>query len=176
MLKLISSLWLFINSKGRVSTALKAMHTFFENLFNVKLSVKAFRLLRIRKKQRGATEHQLLMEKLECLMKTSKMYRNSDLTINDLASQVGTNRTYISLAINKFYKQNFATYINNYRFTEMKEYVKQNPLSTNAEVASKCGFGSVDSMKRTIKANTGLTMLECKRKILEGKEKILPLQ
>ena len=89
------------------------------------------------------------------------------MTIADLAIKTGTNRTYLSSTINKFYNHNFPTYLNTYRFKEMKECIKTNPDLSNNELAEKCGFGSVDSMKRTTNSFTGHSFSEFKRRILD---------
>ena len=52
-----------------------------------------------------------------------KIYTNSDLTICDLASKLGTNRTYVSSSINVCYNQNFNSYVNQFRLDEMKDII-----------------------------------------------------
>jgi AraC-like DNA-binding protein len=100
--------------------------------------------------------------KLDLKLKTEKMYTNPDLSIQDLAAEIGTNRSYISSTINTFYNRNFCSYINHYRFQELSDtLLKENDYS-HKELATKCGFGSIDSMKRTVKMKTGLSMKEWK--------------
>ncbi len=118
-------------------------------------------------KKKGFNCQSDLIAKLEFVMNTHKEYRNSNLTITDLATKTGTNRTYLSSTINKFYKSNFPTYLNTYRFKEMKECIKINPDLSNTELAERCGFGSIDSMKRTTISITGYSFSEYKRRILE---------
>lgn len=119
------------------------------------------------KRKKGHLGNQAqIVSRLEHLMNNEKIYRNSQLTISDLATKTGTNRTYLSSTINKFYRLNFPSYINTYRFAEMIEYLKKDPDLPNLELAEKCGFGSTDSMKRTISAKTGHTISEFKRRIL----------
>lgn len=100
--------------------------------------------------------------KLDLKLKTEKIYTNPDLSIQDLAAEIGTNRSYISSTINTFYNRNFCSYINHYRFQELADtLIKENDYS-HKELATKCGFGSIDSMKRTVKMKTGLSMKEWK--------------
>jgi YesN/AraC family two-component response regulator len=103
-----------------------------------------------------------IAEKLDLKLKTEKIYTNPDLSIQDLALEIGTNRTYISSTINTFYNQNFCSYINKYRFLELADNITKDKNCSHKELASKCGFGSIDSMKRTVKINTGLSMKEWK--------------
>lgn len=96
------------------------------------------------------------------------MYTNPDLSINDLATEIGTNRSYISATINKFYHKNFCTYINEYRFRELEVILLKEMEYSHKELAMKCGFGSTDSMKRTVKLITGLTFREWKQLLING--------
>lgn len=104
----------------------------------------------------------LIAEKLDLKLKTEKMYTNPDLSIQDLASEIGTNRSYISSTINTYYNQNFCSYINQYRFQELADTIIKENSCSHKELATKCGFGSIDSMKRTVKINTGLSLKEWK--------------
>lgn len=104
----------------------------------------------------------LIARKLDLKLKTEKIYTNPDLSIQDLASEIGTNRSYISSTINTFYNKNFCTYINQYRFQELADTLLKEKDYSHKELATICGFGSVDSMKRTVKLNTGLSLHEWK--------------
>lgn len=104
----------------------------------------------------------LIATKLDYKLKTEKMFTNPELSIQDLAAEIGTNRSYVSSTINNFYNQNFCSYINHYRFQELADIIVREKDCSHKELATKCGFGSVDSMKRTVKMNTGLSMKEWK--------------
>jgi len=111
--------------------------------------------------------------KLDLKLKTEKIYTNPDLSIHDLAAEIGTNRSYISSSINTFYNRNFCSYINHYRFQELADtLLKENDYS-HKELATKCGFGSIDSMKRTVKMKTGLSMKEWKDFLTSEDQKII---
>ena len=112
----------------------------------------------------------IIAEKLDLKLKTEKMYTNPDLSIQDLASEIGTNRSYVSSTINTFYNQNFCSYINQYRFQELAETILRENSCSHKELATRCGFGSIDSMKRTVKINTGLSLKQWKNYI-RGKGK-----
>lgn len=104
----------------------------------------------------------IIASKLDYKLKTEKMFTNPELSIQDLADEIGTNRSYVSSTINNFYNQNFCSYINQYRFQELADIIVREKDCPHKELATKCGFGSVDSMKRTVKINTGLSMKEWK--------------
>ena len=109
-----------------------------------------------------------LASKMDDVMKKEKIFTNPTLSIHDLASQVGTNRSYISTTINSFYNQNFCAYVNQYRFGELTDTIQKENEYTHKELATRCGFGSIDSMKRVVKQKTGLSMKEWKNNFIEG--------
>lgn len=111
------------------------------------------------------SHHQEMLEKLDEILKREKLYIKCDLSLNEIAEILGTNRTYVSAGINSFYKQNFSSYLNTYRWDELQSTIQEDDLISNKELASVCGFGSVDSMKRIVKQKTGLSFKEWKSKI-----------
>lgn len=103
-----------------------------------------------------------LLMKLLDVFENQKIYLNENLNIIHLANILGTNRTYISQAINHHFQQNFCSFVNSYRIAELKRMLKENPHHTNQILADQCGFSSVDSLKRAVKSQTGLTVSELK--------------
>lgn len=127
-------------------------------------------------KSRSMCQIHAIAARLEELLKREKMYTNPELSIYDIASEIGTNRTYISTTINTCYNLNFCTYINHYRFMELAEKIGKGEDITYKELAQQCGFGSVDSMKRTVKLNTGLGFKEWKALVAKGEAIPLPIE
>lgn len=111
-----------------------------------------------------------ILDRILVLFDEKKIYLNSQLTIMDVAQSVGTNRSYISGLINHQYNQNFCSFVNNYRFEELKRTIQENPDFTNDILAEKCGFGSVISLKRAIQAKTGFSITEWKYNELSQKK------
>ncbi len=106
-----------------------------------------------------------MMEKLVVEFEKNKIYLNSQLNIIDVAQIVGSNRTYISMLINQHFNQNFSTFVNNYRFMELERIVQQEPNLSNEDLIDRCGFGSLNSMKRAVLSKTGLSIKEWKEQI-----------
>lgn len=99
-----------------------------------------------------------LLEKINQLFVTEKKHLNSKLNIMDVATAVGSNRTYISFLINKSTNQNFCSYVNQYRINELEIKISEQANASYHELAELCGFGSVDSMKRSVHTKTGQTL------------------
>ena len=99
-----------------------------------------------------------IINKLTELFEDKKIYLDSKLNIVEVAARIGTNRTYISTLINQLFNQNFCTYVNQFRVNELEKKILQFPELSNPELAKKCGFGSVDSMKRAIFTKTGKSL------------------
>jgi len=97
---------------------------------------------------------------------TKKKSLNSQLNILEIVNLVGANRTYISAIINLEYNQNFCTFVNTYRIKELKKLIIQNPEYPNEVLAEFCGFGSVNSLKRTISSKTGMSITDWKAQFL----------
>ena len=104
--------------------------------------------------------HKLLLE-----FEHRKIFLNNQLNIMDVVDAVGTNRTYISTIINQKYNQNFCSFVNNFRILELEKTLQENPEMQNEELSDKCGFGSVNSMKRAVSSKTGLSFAKWKDEI-----------
>lgn len=103
------------------------------------------------------TDKQYLFQQISAYFESNKPYLNSELKIFDLCKHIGSNRTYISNAINDSASLNFSAYVNTYRIEEAKRLIKENPLLTFEEVGQLSGFGSVSSFTRAFKAKTGVS-------------------
>jgi AraC-like DNA-binding protein len=95
-----------------------------------------------------------------------KMYLKCDLTIQDLAKTIGSNRTYISIAINQKFNQNFCSFVNGFRMKELVRLILENPDFNLFRHFTNCGFGSVNSMKRCVMTITGLSLSDFKSSVL----------
>lgn len=94
---------------------------------------------------------------------SQKVFLDPDISLIKLSSIIGTNTTYLSNAINKYFRCNFKTLINKYRI----EYCK-NILNTDTsilsvkEMAKTCGFASVSAFYASFKKVTGVSPLQYK--------------
>ena len=86
-------------------------------------------------------------------------YKNPNLTLTEIASQLNTNRSLISNVINQEFKMNFNDYVNSKRTEAVIEKLKEGEhlKSTLLGIALECGFNSKTTFNRAFKKHTGLT-------------------
>lgn len=77
-----------------------------------------------------------------------KKYLSSQLTIDSLASDMGTNKVYLSRYINGKHAVNFSTWITTLRIKEAQVYMMAHPGATLEEVAYHVGFSSASYFSR----------------------------
>lgn len=108
-----------------------------------------------------------ILQKLLTEFEHNKIFLNSHLNILDVVKTIGSNRTYISTIINQRYNQNFCTFVNAYRMAELKRIFLENVDYTNEALAKYSGFGSVNSMKRAILSQSGLSLSDWKKTLIK---------
>lgn len=91
--------------------------------------------------------------KLEKLFSEDKVFLNPDLNIWEVASLLGTNRTYLSGFINKTYNVNFSSFVNKYRVNEAKIILSGEEMDKYSleVIGEKCGFGSYNNFIRVFR-------------------------
>lgn len=103
-----------------------------------------------------------IWEKLIFLMETEHLYRNADLSLNELAEKLDSNTTYVSKVINDLADSNFTTFINRYRIEEACKLLSD-PHSAHLSIegiAYTVGFHSKSAFNGAFKKNTGKTPSE----------------
>lgn len=88
---------------------------------------------------RQANTEELLVRLKKC-MEEQKIYLNPDLTLDMLAQEVSTNRTYLSQVINHRIGKGFTDYINFYRIEEAKVRLAMSNDKISV-IAAESGFG-----------------------------------
>lgn len=93
---------------------------------------------------------QQLRNDLASLMQNEKLYRQSELTLADLAAKLNTPANYLSQVINEQEGKNFYDYINTLRLEEFKRIVASpdSDKFTLMGIANDCGFNSKSSFNR----------------------------
>lgn len=93
-----------------------------------------------------------LIERIIDLFEHKKMYRLPHLTLQDVAVELGTNRTYASACINRHFGCNFKQLLIRYRIEASKELLKNTSLDITA-IAFEAGFNTRASFYRAFKEN-----------------------
>lgn len=106
-----------------------------------------------------------LWDQLNKLMKHEELWRNPDLSLEDLAARLGTNRTTLTQVIQRESKRGYKEYINRFRMEEFVKIINAKPRLNIQEEFFKVGFRSKVTALRHFKEYTGLTPTDYLRKI-----------
>jgi|GEM_PF-1945471 len=98
-----------------------------------------------------------------------KPYLRADLSINEVASYLYSNKSYVSRVINDHFKKNFNQFVNFYRIEEAKRIFSTDRSLSITNWYQKAGFGSMASFCISFRIYTGASPADwCK----EQKSKI----
>lgn len=113
-----------------------------------------------------ATEEDVpqLMQHINDVMESQKLYKNSELKLSGLANAVGSNRRAVSDCINSQKGCSFNQYVNTFRTEHAKRIIRQYPDRKLSDIYVESGFANETSFFRTFKALTGMTPKEWKDK------------
>ena len=88
-------------------------------------------------------EHnKVLSDRLRTCLHEDKVWKNSELTAEDMVRILGTNRTYFSRFLKEAYGCNFRSFINQIRVDAAKELLASSPEISIAEISFMTGFSS----------------------------------
>ncbi|MBQ7018383.1 MAG: energy-dependent translational throttle protein EttA [Bacteroidales bacterium] len=87
--------------------------------------------------------------KVDAAMYARKLYLDKDLTLDSLASEVGTNRTYLSRVFNQKKKVPFLVYINTLRLNYASELADSGDYDVHTLV-EECGFHSEKAFYKSV--------------------------
>jgi len=103
-----------------------------------------------------------LLMQIKEIMEAEHIFRDSNLSINDIAVRLNTNYKYISQVINEIEGVNFYNFVNQYRVDDAKRLLKD-PESKKLSfegIANLVGFHSRSAFNNSFKKFTGLTPSE----------------
>lgn len=99
-----------------------------------------------------------MFARLEEAMKSEKLYRDKDLTIEKLAEQLSTNRTYLSQIINEYTGASFNHYINSYRIEESIRILSDPDADIQLKVlAYELGFNYRETFYKSFQKAVGMS-------------------
>jgi len=102
----------------------------------------------------------VLFNRLDEYMKRNAAWRDPDLTLNKLSAIMHTNRTTLSIAIQKSEYGNYTAYINKLRFDDFVYCVTTNSLVNYQDAFYDAGFRSRTTALRNFRQITGMTPTE----------------
>ena len=109
-----------------------------------------------------------LMARFTTLMIEEQLFTDPSLTVSSMADRLGTNRTYLSKAINETTGKSFTQLVNEYRIrqaiVEISDLVANKPLK---QIAAEVGFSSLSTFYACFQSGTGMTPA-CYRSQLKG--------
>ena len=114
---------------------------------------------------RATTEEtDALMYKIGTTLREQQLFTNPHLTIQDLATAVGSNRTYVSNCINRCTGFSFSQYVARYRVEHAQTILRSSDYTSDHEAVADAialsGFSSDQTFYRVFKDLTGLTPLQ----------------
>lgn len=86
---------------------------------------------------------------------TERLFLHKELSLEGLARELDTNRSYLSAAVNSHSDGNFNQWLNDYRIRYIQERIST--TSDLTRLADEAGFASVNSFYRNFKRCTGMT-------------------
>jgi YesN/AraC family two-component response regulator len=100
-----------------------------------------------------------IFEQILELMEKEKLFIDEDFSLNKLAKELNTNRTYISNIINSQMGGTFIQLVNKFRIKHAKEALidENNKNLTIETIGKETGFNSTSTFNRVFKAETGVT-------------------
>ena len=98
-----------------------------------------------------------LMEQISALIEEKELYRRKNLRITDVASELATNTTYVSVLLNNLSGESFTSLITRCRVEYAKKLLREHPDMLLDDVAEESGFSSRTTFYRSFKALTGMT-------------------
>ena len=116
-------------------------------------------------------ETDALISRIATVLREQKLYASPDITIQDLAAAVHSNRTYVSQCINRRTGLSFSQYIARYRVENAQQILRENTHITDHDAIVKAmtlsGFSSDQTFYRVFKEITGETPLQYRHKYLQ---------
>ena len=121
-------------------------------------------------KETTTEETDALMLQIATALREHKLFATPDLTIQDLASAVHSNRTYVSQCINRRTGLSFSQYISRYRVEHAQQILRDSGYSSDKEAIADAialsGFSSDQTFYRIFKKITGETPLQYRHRNL----------
>jgi AraC-like DNA-binding protein len=100
-----------------------------------------------------------LISQLEKIMSEEQLYLNPEISLDEIATKLESNRTYLSKAINQVYNTNFISYLNDLRIKDSIRIISQKESARFSieGIAKEVGFNNRITFISAFKKYTGVT-------------------
>ncbi len=100
-----------------------------------------------------------IFKQILTLIENRKHIENPDLSVSEIAKELGTNVLYVSQAINQHAGKTYSQFINEFKIEEARKLLLDPEISETSvtEIGLLCGFSSSNTFFRQFKEITGLT-------------------
>ncbi|GMN08901.1 helix-turn-helix domain-containing protein [Croceitalea sp. MTPC9] len=98
-----------------------------------------------------------LLESLDELMRTKKLYKNADLKLAEVAKQIALSTHQMSQLLNDNLGKSFPNWLNEYRIHEAKELIRSHDKYSIESIGYECGFNSKSTFYTAFKRITQTT-------------------
>lgn len=116
----------------------------------------------------SSDKQQDLMTRFSALMEERRLFTDPSLTVAAVADELGTNRTYLSKAINESTGKTFTQVVNSYRIrqamAEISDLEADKPLK---QIAVESGFSSLSTFYVAFQSAVGMTPARYRSKLKE---------
>jgi AraC-like DNA-binding protein len=104
-----------------------------------------------------------VIKKFEIILRNSKAYKKSNISIKHIASEIGVSSNRLSQILNMYMNVSFPNIIGKYRVEEAKKMIIDMPKYSIESIGYECGFNSKSSFYKVFKKHTGMTPLNFKK-------------
>ncbi|MDA6071464.1 helix-turn-helix domain-containing protein [Flavobacterium sp. AC] len=108
-------------------------------------------------KKIDSTEAEIFTQKLESVMNEKTLYKNPNLTLQDLSKEINISSHQLSQFLNNNLGKNFTSFVNEYRIKEACEIMISNDKLTLESIGYDVGFNSKSTFFAAFKKHTGTT-------------------
>ena len=96
-------------------------------------------------------QYELLFWQALHKVRDEQYFLKSDLTIETLADVLNTNRSYLSVSINRFCDKGFSVWLNNFRIQHAEQLMRENPSIALKDLPEQCGYATTGTFVRNFK-------------------------
>jgi len=114
-----------------------------------------------------SAEAKILWEKLEKIMNEKNIYKNPNLSLQDLSQEINITSHQLSQFLNNNLGKNFTSFINEFRINEACKIITSNDKLTLESIGYDVGFNSKSTFFATFKKHTGTTPLNYQLQALQ---------